>query len=151
MRRPHGHNGIDVTDHDVAGGIASSSAPDWSLPDASGKAVSLNQYKGRPLVLIFYEGSGCLRCATQLNAFAQNAREFADTGTTLVAIGTDSPEELRKSLAGYHDEGGFAFPLLSDARLDVFKGLSVCRFQQPAVARYFSDRCTGKRSLAADQ
>ena len=83
----------------------SSSAPNWSLNDSSGKTVSLTQYKGRPLVLIFCEGSGCLHCATQLASFAQKAREFADNRIAVVAIGTDSPDELKQAAAAY--EGSF--------------------------------------------
>ena len=123
----HDQEQMDIMDprlarsHDVTGGDASLSAPDWCLPDASGKDVSLTQYKGRPLVLIFYEGSSCLRCSTQLSAFAQNAREFADSGIGLVAIGSDSPRQLEKSLAASPDKGSFPFPVLSDANLDSFK------------------------------
>ena len=69
-------------------------APAWSLSDGSGKNVSLSQYKGRPVVVIFYEGSGCIQCAKQLNSFAQKAREFADAGIELVAISTDSADDL---------------------------------------------------------
>ena len=71
----------------------------------------LTQLKGRPLVLIFNEGSGCLHCATQLTSFAQKAREFADNGIAVVAIGTDSPDELKQAVAAY--EGSLPFPLLS--------------------------------------
>src|SRR6185503_14264732 len=86
-------------------------APAWSLSDASGKTVALSQYKGRPLVLIFYEGSGCIRCAGQLNSFAQKARDFANANIELVAIGTDAPEQLKESLAD-----SVPFPLLSDSK-----------------------------------
>jgi peroxiredoxin/N-acetylneuraminic acid mutarotase len=97
-------------------------APAWTLTDGTGKTISLDRYKGRPVVLIFYEGSGCLRCAKQLNIFAQKAREFADAGIDLVAVGTDSPEDLKNALAAYAEKGGaFPFPLLSDAKLEVFK------------------------------
>ena len=44
-----------------------------------------------------------------------------DLGIELVAIGTDSPEDLKNALAAYEKEGGFPFPLLSDAKLEVFK------------------------------
>jgi len=101
---------------DIDAPVSGPSAPAWSLRDASGKTVSLSQYKGRPLVLIFYEGSGCIRCAGQLNSFAQKARQFADGGINLVAIGTDAPEQLKESLAD-----SVPFPLLSDSKLDVFK------------------------------
>ena len=71
------------------------------------------------MVVIFYEGSGCIRCQEQLNNFAQKAREFADAGIDLVAIGTDTPDDLKNALAAYEEKGGFPFPLLSDAKLDV--------------------------------
>ena len=98
---------------------ASTKAPAWNLTDSSGKTVSLDQYQGKPVVVIFYEGSGCLYCATQLRSFADKIKEFTDNGIAVVAIGTDTPEELKDALNAY--EGGFPFPLLSDAKLDAFK------------------------------
>jgi peroxiredoxin len=137
---PHDHDKLDSTDHDVASGNAPSSAPAWSLTDASGKTVSLTQYKGRPVVLIFYEGSGCLYCATQLQSFAQKAKEFADNGIAVVAIGPDTPNELKDSLAGYEDGGGFPFPLLSDAKLDAFKAYRCVDFNnQPLHGTFLID------------
>jgi peroxiredoxin len=115
-------------------------APAWSLPDGSGKTVSLERYKGRPVVLIFYEGSGCLRCAKQLNSFTQKAKEFADAGIDLVAIGTDSPDQIKKALADYKEEGGFPFPLLSDAKRDVFKAYRCVDFDnQPLHGTFLID------------
>jgi peroxiredoxin len=135
---PHDHDGSGITDHDVVSASASSSAPDWRLTDASGKAVLLSQYKGRPLVLIFYEGSGCLHCATQLNSFAQKAQKFTDSGIAVVAIGTDSPDELKNALAAY--EGSFPFPLLSDAKLDAFKAYRCVDFNsQPLHGTFLID------------
>ncbi len=102
-------------------------------------------------MLIFYEGSGCLRCATQLNAFAQNAQEFADSGIALVAIGTDSPDELKKSLAAYSAKGGFPFPLLSDANLDAFKAYRCVGFNNQPLHGTFLIDAQGASSLAANQ
>jgi peroxiredoxin len=115
---PHTDNGIAA--RETAGGDAAPAvAPAWNLIDATGKTVSLDQYKGKPLVLIFYQGSGCLYCATQLKSFADKLKEFADNAIAVVAIGTDTAEELKDALTAY--DGGFPFPLLSDAKLDVFK------------------------------
>ena len=61
--------------------------------------MSLDKYKGRPVVVIFYEGYGCIQCMKQLNDFAQKARDFADAGMDVVAISTDVPEDL-KNCAG---------------------------------------------------
>jgi peroxiredoxin/N-acetylneuraminic acid mutarotase len=133
---PHAKDGTEVTN--VGGDTAPSAAPAWSLTDASGKTVSLDQYNGKPVVLIFYEGSGCLYCATQLKSFADKAKEFADNGIAIVAIGTDSPEELKDALAAY--DGGFPFPLLSDAKLDAFKAYRCVDFNnQPLHGTFLID------------
>ena len=98
-----------------------SQAPDWSLTDGSGKTVSLSQYKGRPVVVIFYRGYGCLLCMKQLNDFAEKAREFADAGIDVVAISTNLPDDLRDQVRAYEKKGGFPFQLVSNAKLDVFE------------------------------
>jgi peroxiredoxin/N-acetylneuraminic acid mutarotase len=122
-------------------------APAWSLPDGAGKTVSLSQFKGRPTVLIFYEGTGCLRCAEQLNNFAGKAREFAAAGVELVAVGTDTPEDLKAALADYRKDGGFPFPLLSDAKLDVFKAYRCVDFDnQPLHGTFVIDAAGRVRS-----
>ena len=47
-----------------------SPAIDWTLPDGDGQTVALRQFQGRPVVLIFYLGYGCLHCVEQLGTFA---------------------------------------------------------------------------------
>ncbi len=117
-----------------------SPAPAWSLPDGNGKSVSLAQYKGRPVVVIFYRGYGCIQCMEQLNSFAQKAREFAEQGIDLVAISTDSPEDLKNALKPYQEKGGFPFPLVSDAKLEVFKAYRLLDFDdQPMHGTFLID------------
>eukprot|EP00913_Durusdinium_trenchii_P023283 g21861.t1 len=93
-------------------------AANWSLKDVNGKAHSLKDYRGKPVVVIFYLGFGCLHCAEQLQAFAPKAKAFSDAGFSLIAISTDNQYELKKSHKNY--KGTFPFPLVSDAKLDVF-------------------------------
>ena len=115
-------------------------APAWSLPDGFGKTVSLAQYKGRPVVVIFYEGYGCIRCMKQLNDFAQQARDFANAGIDVVAISTDVPEDLKNALEPYEKKGGFPFPLVSDAKLDIFKAYRCVDFDdQPLHGTFLID------------
>jgi peroxiredoxin len=98
-----------------------SPAPAWVLKDAEGSDYdSARRLYGKPHVVIFYLGYGCLHCAEQLQAFAPMAEAFADAGLPLVAVSTDDQAGLRKSLASYGSED-FPFPLFSDDKLDVFK------------------------------
>lgn len=98
-----------------------SQAPDWSLNSAEGKPISLQDYRGKPVLVIFYLGYGCLHCIEQLNVFAPVSKQFSDAGISLVAIGTDSADGLKKTLAKSQAEKGFPFPLVSDESKKVFK------------------------------
>ncbi len=95
-------------------------AVDWSLKDFNGKVHSLKDYRGRPVVVIFYLGYGCLHCAEQLEAFAPKTDAFRKAGYELIAISSDNMQELKKSHDNYK-KGKFPFPLVSDAKLDIFK------------------------------
>ncbi|MFN0054101.1 MAG: redoxin domain-containing protein [Planctomycetales bacterium] len=95
-------------------------APDWNLTDASGQEYSLAQYRGRPVVLIFYLGYQCLHCAEQLQKFAPLTAEFQAAGISLLAVSTDDRSGLAKSLENYKS-GVFPFPLTTDSGLHVFR------------------------------
>ncbi len=100
-------------------------APSWTLPDDQGGKVSLADYRGKPVIVIFYLGYGCLHCAEQLEKFAPMTEQFAKEGIQLVAISTDTVEDLRKSHERYaskEDTGHrFPFPLVADPQLRVFR------------------------------
>ncbi len=97
-----------------------SPADEWTLPDTNNKPVSLAELKGKPLVLVFYLGYGCLHCAEQLQEFAEQAEKFEKAGLTVVAISSDEQPLLKKSLENYKG-GDFPFTLLADPKLEVFK------------------------------
>jgi peroxiredoxin len=94
-------------------------AASWTLKDTNGKSFSLAEYQGKPVVVIFYLGFGCLHCAEQLQKFAPEAQKYADAGIEIVGISTDSQKDLKQSIDNY--KGGMPFPLVSDEKLDVFK------------------------------
>jgi peroxiredoxin/tetratricopeptide (TPR) repeat protein len=101
-----------------------SPAPEWKLQDYRGRKLSLQQYRGKPVVVIFYLGNGCLHCAEQLQAFAPRMEDFQEQGISLVAISTDDREGLKESIDNY-DDGKMPIPLASDASLDIFKAYRV--------------------------
>ncbi len=100
---------------------APTAAPDWSLPDGSGKPLALKDFHGRPVVVIFYLGFGCLHCVEQLTTFAPKTKDFEEAGISLVGISTDSVKTLNSSIENFKVDGDFPFPLVSDADLEIFK------------------------------
>jgi peroxiredoxin len=96
-------------------------APSFALREADGKPATLADYRGRPVLVLFYLGHGCLHCVEQLNRFGPKAKELADLGISLVAISPEAPDELKKSRAAYRGQGDYPFRLLSDPKLETFK------------------------------
>jgi peroxiredoxin len=101
-------------------------APTWEAKGANGQPLSLSQYRGKPVIVVFYLGHGCLHCTQQLHAFIPAAKEFAAAGISIVAVSTDSPEDLNKAWEGAKLDGGaIPFPLVSDPKLEIFKAYRV--------------------------
>ena len=97
-------------------------APSFALPDQDRVPVTLESHRGKPLILIFYLGHGCLHCTEQLNAMADHIDKFSADGLPVLAISTDTVPELRKSQANYSAEGdAFPFPLIADPGKDAFR------------------------------
>jgi peroxiredoxin len=88
-------------------------APDLQAVDSSGKKVSLTEYKGRNVLLIFYLGKECAHCLDQLKEAAGKTQDFEKRNTVVVAISPNKPEDNADS------EGikSMPFRLLSDEDL----------------------------------
>ena len=96
-------------------------APGFRLPDGFEGEISLADYEGRPVLVIFFLGFGCVHCVEQLKEFGPVASKFKAAGIDIVAIGTDSIEELNDSQAEDTDETSYPFPILADPELVEFK------------------------------
>ena len=97
---------------------------DWVLKDANGKLRSSADFKGKPHILLFYLGYGCLHCVEQLQAFAPKLKDFEQAGLSMIAISTDDQEGVKVSMDNY-DEGKMPIPLVANPELDVFKTFRV--------------------------
>lgn len=95
-------------------------SPGFSLPDQNRKNISLANYRGKPLVLIFYLGAGCLHCTEQLTAVADRYPDFEKAGLPVLAISTDEVPDLKKSQDNY-SKGIIPFPIVSDHSKKIFK------------------------------
>lgn len=94
-------------------------AADFQLVDSDKQMRSLDDYAGKPVVVIFYLGHGCLHCAEQLQKFSPAAEKFRDAGFELIAVSTDKQETLSRA---YEDlDTKFPFPLVADPEMQIFK------------------------------
>jgi thioredoxin-dependent peroxiredoxin len=94
---------------------AGDTAPDFTLPDADGKPVSLADYRGRRVVVYFYPAAGTPGCTKQACDFRDSLAELNGAGLDVLGISPDKPAKLAK----FRDKEGLTFPLLSDADKDV--------------------------------
>jgi peroxiredoxin len=96
-------------------------ATSWTLPGALGSDVSLDDYRGKPVVMVFYLGSGCLHCVKQIQKLAPETGNFESAGISLVAISSEPLDTLKGSLAKLSPKEAVPFALAADPELDVFK------------------------------
>jgi peroxiredoxin len=98
---------------------APSPALDFRLKDADGKEHALADYRGKPVIVMFFLGHGCLHCAEQIKDFGKAHSQFAAAGISLVAISTDDQAGLKTSIENYTD-GPIPIQLLADNNLATF-------------------------------
>jgi len=66
------------------------SAPDFTLRDQDGEKVSLADYRGRKLLLVFYPGDFSPVCSDQLSIYQEVKPELGEKGVELVGVSVDS-------------------------------------------------------------
>ena len=70
------------------------SAPDFTLPDATRRSVSLVTLRqSGPVVVTFYRGQWCPYCDLQLRAYQEVLPRIQELGATLAAISPQTPDE----------------------------------------------------------
>ena len=85
-------------------------APDFTLDDATGEAVSLSDYRGGNVVVYFYPAASTPGCTTEACDFRDNLNSLKAAGYTVLGV---SPDPVKK-IAKFTDEQSLNFPLLSD-------------------------------------
>ena len=75
-------------------------APDFSVVDQDGEAVSLAQFQGdKHVVLYFYPKDDTPGCTTEANEFTALIDQFAAAGAVVLGVSKDSCEKHRKFIA----------------------------------------------------
>lgn len=85
-------------------------APDFTLPDHSGREVSLSDFGGRRLLIVFYPLDFSPVCTDQLAAYQEIAPQLEEAGVDVVGISVDSAF----AHAAFREKLGVETTLLAD-------------------------------------
>ncbi|MEA5453911.1 thioredoxin-dependent thiol peroxidase [Sinomonas sp. JGH33] len=85
-------------------------APEFTLPDATGKGVSLADYRGGRVVVYFYPKAATPGCTTEACDFRDSLDALNAAGVSVVGISPDPVE----AIASFADDYSLTFPLLAD-------------------------------------
>lgn len=85
-------------------------APAFTLPGYDEQPVTLDDFKGRGLILYFYPKDNTAGCTTEALGFRDHLADFEALGYTVVGVSRDSV----KSHCGFRDRQGLNFLLLAD-------------------------------------
>lgn len=85
-------------------------APAFTLPGYDDQPVTLDNFKGRGLILYFYPKDNTAGCTTEALGFRDHLVDFEALGYTVVGVSRDSV----KSHCGFRDRQGLNFLLLAD-------------------------------------
>ncbi|MCV2491564.1 thioredoxin-dependent thiol peroxidase [Geodermatophilus sp. YIM 151500] len=92
-------------------------APDFTLPDADGNAVSLADHRGRRVIVYCYPAALTPGCTTQAVDFTSAAGELAEAGLDIIGISPDPPEKLLR----FREQEGLGITLVSDVDKQVLQ------------------------------
>lgn len=97
-------------------------APDFNLPSTKNmetlaENISLSDYKGKWLILLFYPLDFTFVCPTELTAFSDRIDELNGIGAEVLGASTDSVHSHRAWINTPRDQNGIQglqYPLISD-------------------------------------
>lgn len=135
--------GVPLKAEDISPLLAGEQIPVLKLPESTGKIFDLNRSVSQtPTILIFYRGGWCPYCSKQLSALQEIEPELKDLGYQLIAISTDSPENLSKTMT----KEKLSYTLLSDADLKAAKEFGIA-FKSPGSYDKFLPETSGGKNV----
>ena len=96
-------------------------APDFTLNDKNGNAVSLQDYRGQWVVVYFYPRDNTPGCTRQACAFAGLYGQYRQKGVEVIGISKDSVSSHQR----FAQKNDLPFVLLSDPELKAIQAYGV--------------------------
>lgn len=111
--------------------LLATQAPAFELRSLSGQRVSLEDYRGRPVLLTFW-ATWCSACRTELAEMQRLHEAYQDDGLVVLAISIDNPKTQSKVKPTVRSQG-WTFPVLLDPQTRV-----VTQFHPSKALPYFT-------------
>ncbi len=86
-------------------------APEFTLQDENGEEVSLQNLRGKNVILFFYPRASTPGCTIEARGFRDTYKQIQKTGAVLLGISPDTPSAQKK----FADKEKLPFTLLADA------------------------------------
>lgn len=89
---------------------ANQPAPDFALPDETGTVRTLNEFRGRPLILYFYPKDDTPGCTKEACSFRDDYSIYREAGVAILGVSPNSEKDHQKFIEKY----SLPFSLLAD-------------------------------------
>lgn len=96
-------------------------APDFSLPTGDGSTLSLENLRGKKVVLYFYPKDNTSGCTKEACEFSEKSTALKRKGAVVVGVSADSASSHKKFAEKYD----LSFPLVSDEKKQIIKSYGV--------------------------
>lgn len=91
------------------------------MPDQNGEIHSLEEYKGKKVILYFYPRDNTAGCTTQACGFAERYPQFLEKNAVVLGVSKDSVASHKK----FEEKYELPFTLLSDTELSCIQAYDV--------------------------
>ena len=96
-------------------------APNFELPDQNGTIHTLEEYRGKKVILYFYPKDNTPGCTKQDCGFSERYPQFMEKGAVVLGVSRDTVASHKK----FEEKYGLVFTLLSDPERKVIEAYDV--------------------------
>lgn len=107
-------------------------APDFLLPDQDGVMHSLEEYRGKKLLLYFYPKDNTAGCTKQACGYSALKPQFEEKGVQIVGISKDAVASHKR----FQEKQGLSITILADPELSAIQAYDVWHEKKMAGRTY---------------